>query len=545
MRVAELKIKLLRGVKDLYIRGIPESAKLVVLLGPNGCGKSTVFQAFRDLTLRGQRYNVWRMNAEFFVPASCSDKETIVHKIQSGHLQEDTVSVRCYQHEAFISSLDAAHICVRTAYRHENVKGNIGQKLPSIVESNESKQRALIINNDSSLNENYNRLADLGMSGVYARENRDRKAGEIVDENIGEIRSALKAVFGNERLYLENLASPLTAPTFHFSKGENKKYPFNNLSGGERAAFNLILDAVIKLRELKDVIYALDEPELHIGSDLQAKLLKEIFKLVKGKSQLWIATHSPGMVRAALDLYQANPEEVCFLDFSDFNIDGEGEVIEPTKPTRIFWEKYFKIASEDLGVLLCPKQIVLCEGNASKANESFDAKCYEKIFGDQYPETQFISVGSKTEVQKPDTYLPMIKALNKDVNIIRLRDRDECNDTEIEDLQKEGVRVLKRRELENYLFDSEVIQKLCEEKEKPEVFDEITAKISSIVEDIKSSNVKSKRQALKDIIVSKLDLTNAGDTTKAFMQDTLAPCIQPSMKIYDELEKIIFSPDSE
>ena len=44
MRIATAHMQNLKRFTDLQITDIPESAKLVVLVGPNGCGKSSVFR---------------------------------------------------------------------------------------------------------------------------------------------------------------------------------------------------------------------------------------------------------------------------------------------------------------------------------------------------------------------------------------------------------------------------------------------------------------------------------------------------------------------
>ena len=45
MRVASAHMQNFKRFTDLRITGIPDSAKLVVLVGPNGCGKSSIFDA--------------------------------------------------------------------------------------------------------------------------------------------------------------------------------------------------------------------------------------------------------------------------------------------------------------------------------------------------------------------------------------------------------------------------------------------------------------------------------------------------------------------
>ena len=58
------------------------------------------------------------------------------------------------------------------------------------------------------------------------------------------------------------------------------------------------------------------EPEAHMHTALQAKLLAEMYNLINDQSQLWLATHSIGMLQQAKELESQHPGSVVFLDFS-------------------------------------------------------------------------------------------------------------------------------------------------------------------------------------------------------------------------------------
>lgn len=46
MRISNVTIKSFKRFHDLTIQNIPEATRLVVMAGPNGCGKSSLFDAF-------------------------------------------------------------------------------------------------------------------------------------------------------------------------------------------------------------------------------------------------------------------------------------------------------------------------------------------------------------------------------------------------------------------------------------------------------------------------------------------------------------------
>lgn len=46
MKIKSVKLNRFKRFTDLTISGIPETAKLIVLVGPNGSGKTSIFEAF-------------------------------------------------------------------------------------------------------------------------------------------------------------------------------------------------------------------------------------------------------------------------------------------------------------------------------------------------------------------------------------------------------------------------------------------------------------------------------------------------------------------
>ena len=373
---------------------------------------------------------------------------------------------------------------------------------------------------------------------------------EYGEKILGEIRNALSTLF--PELKLDSLGNPLEDGTFRFTKGISKRFAFQNLSGGEKAAFDLILDLVIARRSYNETLFCIDEPESHMNARLQAELLSVLYDLIPENCQLMLATHSIGMMRRARDIEKECPGSVAFLDFGDRDFD-EPQVIEPVTPDRNFWARAYGVALADLAALVAPERVVICEGEPVTPrpvrNHSLDADCYNCIFEHEFPETRFVSMGNDRQIIGDQRGLAeALRLLVGALEVTRLIDRDDRTDSEMSGLATRGVRVLSRRNLESYLFDDEVLRALTVSVDEENKVDELLTRKREIrdarsdgpADDLKPVSGRL-YVACKDI----LSLTQCGNDAKAFMRDTLAPLVEPGMAVYEELKRDIFIPQTD
>ena len=66
MKIEWIKLKNFKRFTDLAIEGLPETAKLVVMIGPNGCGKSSVFDALKLLVYFLNAFDPMRMPDDYY-----------------------------------------------------------------------------------------------------------------------------------------------------------------------------------------------------------------------------------------------------------------------------------------------------------------------------------------------------------------------------------------------------------------------------------------------------------------------------------------------
>lgn len=382
--------------------------------------------------------------------------------------------------------------------------------------------------NDAAVSGNYQRLVSNTLTDVFVKGDENTTFKRYRNDVLGEIQSAMRNLFDD--LVLNSLGNPLRDRTFTFDKGDSKQFNYKNLSGGERAAFDLLLDMFVKREEYDDTVFCIDEPEIHISPRIQALLLEELFRLINEKSQLWIATHAIGMMRKAMELDKKYPGEVVFLDFGDQDFDIL-QRISPTKPSREFWERTHLIALDDLSELLAPNRIILCESKIG-----FDADCYNQIFNKDFPDTKFVSAGGKKELI---LYVPVAEAIAKGAECLRLRDRDNLTDIKIAELREEGIRVLENGSIEDYLLSDDVLRVLCDSLRADSEDIPIDGEKQLIKTRGNFPNGKAAVASIRRDIIN-WGVQNIGDDKDDFLRHTMAPCVKPETETYKELREIIF-----
>lgn len=529
MKIKAIHTENYKRFTNLTINNIPSTAKLVVLLGPNGCGKSSLFDAFKTWHLLKGYGN--GSNNDYCKKVSTEERQS--HDLVNIDFHSDITTMKQDQfHQTFY---------FRTAYR--NSPEITIRSLERVASPLDKVDNKTMIQNDATINENYQRLMSETISQLFNVANDDKSVKNLRDELLSKVREPLHRLFPD--LLLTKIGLVTDKAEFYFSKGCIENYGYEKLSGGEKAAFDLLLDIVVKSEYYKDTIFCIDEPETHIHTSLQANLLNEIFNLIPDQSQLWIATHSFGMLKEAKKLKELHPEEVVFLNFDGYDFD-DTVTIEPSECDTVLWNKMLEITLDDYSSYIIPETIVFCEGTTKgRKRKDFDARCYSTIFKNAYPSTMFYSLGGCSEIEEKESVVNFISCLSPSSKIIRIIDRDDRSPEEIEELTSSDIKVLTKRHLECYLLDDEVLTKWCTEVKKPEkVLDILQIKSQAISESVSRGNAPDDIKSASNDICTKskklLEVTACGNSGEMLMRDTLAKLITPDMNVYKELEQEIF-----
>jgi len=525
MKLKIIKLRNFKRFDDLTINLGNNPKKIIALVGPNGCGKSSVFDAFEE-KLKDYKSATQSEHASYFSKLWHSiipeNKSESYNKNDSILLTRDDDS----------NSFDKKSFYIRSAYRFTSkLKVDSIKVQPDIIEDRNRPYSCNAL--DYRMQANYERL----LSKLFHEfEQGDKTGTEVRRELLEVINGILENILEVKISSLGNVGDD--KGQLFFEKGNSKGFPYENLSSGEKEVVDIVTDLVIKTPDFNNTIYCIDEPELHLNTAIQRKLLIEIEKLIPDSCQLWVATHSIGFLRA---LQEELKEKSSILDFSEKDYFNGTKEMHPITPIRENWRRIFETALEDLTGLMAPKRIIYCEGR-KEADENgdesgLDAQIYNEIFSESEADTLFVSSGGNTE---PDNYsLLALKILNKafnDVELWLLKDKDINRDgTPTTDEQRDEFiakdpamnKMLKRKEIENYLFDFEILSSQYTLIAREEY--------DAIISDINNGNVKD----VVGQIMSLCGITTGID--KQTFKKILSKKIVPGTTVYAELLECIFS----
>lgn len=532
------KIQLKNGYKRFFNLTIDlgdHPKRIIALVGPNGCGKSSVFDGmlFR-ISEGGTIGNKSPKNYEYH---SMNKTPNFGYEnVEIDFTEGDFYTI----HQTRVATGKQQTIfSFRSPYRYNSsLKVTVSQATPEIRLNNYGATASSDL--DDKMEENYRRLNVRYNKHLHDADCTPSQAKQTI---IGELNASIKKCLNLEISSIGNIEA--SQGTLYFKKFDHpKEFDFNVLSSGEKEVVDIILDLYLRRDEYDETIFLFDEPELHINTAIQKNLLIEINKLVGPKCQIWISTHSIGFLRALQDELKDQCQIIQFKD--GVNLAAVAQTILPMKKSISKWREIFEVALDDLSHLVSPRRIIYCEGkdkpSTSGQEKGLDAQVFNNIFSAKYHDVLFVSSGGNTELdQRSDIALAILTKVFSAIEIHVLKDRDISsgritseNDRQIY-LQNNSSnhRVLKRWEIENYLYDKEVLAYYCTQNSLE--FNE--AAYDVLVTDIANQNLKDKTGRIKNF---------CGITTSINPEQfklNLSNYILEDMAVFSQLEGCIFNRD--
>lgn len=321
MRVTSLRVKNFKRFSDLTIKDIPDTVKLILLIGSNGSGKSSLFDLFDWLNKGGNKgfpYN--KANLDYYKKNAANPVEAQVEVTGGSIIKEDwTISAGQELAKRFIG---------RSSIRIVPRIGN--DAIPENVAEDKDGPHTFIENDTRFVNDVHLYIQSINRAlrePVFSGRQADTL--KIFQEFIEPFNTSLANIFGGNaqtaiRIAEFEDATPQTPARLIFQKG-GSKINYDLLSHGEKQVVILLLNFIVRKEYYKDAIIFIDEMDVHLNTKLQYNTIKEITeKWIPEDSQLWTASHALGFIDYANDF-----EKGVVLDLDELDFDSP-QIITPS-----------------------------------------------------------------------------------------------------------------------------------------------------------------------------------------------------------------------
>jgi AAA15 family ATPase/GTPase len=439
MRISKIHVRNFKRFDDLLIDGIPASSKLVLLIGSNGSGKSSLFDAFgfadriikHKFTKGTIPFNYEEDKLNYFYKKRISEVKVTLCFDNNKEKSEFTGSPNgaVYDVSSTWSTNGVSSFYGRTSFRQipRLTRTALGQYGP-IDFQNDSDRPQFFIERDNRFENDIEKITETIVREIFRSQN---SSEEIRQKYIDPINLALNNIFGHgngTKLELIEIIPPLEGKVAQitFKKGHSEIH-YDYLSAGEKEVFNLLMNLLSRGSLYQDTIYYMDEMDLHLNTRLQFNLLKEITEnWIPENCQLWTASHSLGFIE-----YAKQSEHASIIDFDDLDFDYSQILVPVEKDNSAVYE--IAVGKDFLPSLFQNKSVIFVENN-------------DKDF--------YANLGLT------DTVLVCANDRNSVYHRVRttdykgLVDRDFLSDDDIEQIKKENPRlsILNYYSVENYLY---------------------------------------------------------------------------------------------
>lgn len=435
MHIEKLVLRDFKRFRELTIdlTDVPPPPRLVLLIGANGSGKSSVFDALEWLSgpiKGGKNHNDW---PEYYRRSPDADPE--VECLLAGglraHRKGAPTSLYVAPHSegrksAFYGRSASRQVPQLTRRRSEAID----------VAADEDRPRRYILP-DQRLENDIDLVSSRILDEVF-RGNSD--AASLREEYIGPINDAFRRIFSSSAaapLALTQIKPPLAnqPADVRFRKGASEIH-YDLLSSGEKEVFNILLNLFVRRDFYRDTVYFIDELDVHLHTVLQYRLIQEIVDhWLPDGCQLWTASHSLGFIQ-----YAQENEHAVIIDFDEIDFDMPHTLVPAPRASM---EVFDIVVPKDLALELLPqKRLMLCENQ--------DDQRYNAV---GLTDTIFIGRRDKNavvvEMRANDRYFGLI-------------DRDYLGEDEIAWIRTQHPRlfVLGYYAIENYLYHPDNLAEL-------------------------------------------------------------------------------------
>ena len=433
MFISKLELKNFKRFTDLTIdlSGEKTPPKLVLMIGANGSGKSSVFDVFEWLS--SQRKDGTGIGGNYYPKT-----ENLVEA--TAYFSEARIIKRQNNSISYLPAEETSWVPLsfygRSAARYTPDLSRTAQPRQVDIERDSDRPRSFI-QHDQRFEGDFAALVKLLFSELFSPE---FDAEQVKAKYIVPFNQSLERIFGTDRstsLVMLEIVPALDGKPgeIKFRKGQSI-LNYDLLSSGEKEIINILLNLFVRRQHFQDTIYFIDELDVHLNTALQFNLLKEVVEYwLPTNCQLWTASHSLGFIQYAKESQQA-----AILDFDQLDFD-QPQTLTP-QPKEVLEIYEVAVPRELMLKVFHGKQIFHCENKNAK---------YYNLLG--LDEKIFVGVQDKRQVYLNTKHNPAY---------FGLMDRDYLTEPEIQKIliKLPNLRILRYYAFENYLYHPENIAEI-------------------------------------------------------------------------------------
>lgn len=448
MRIKSFHITDFKPITNLSISDLSNT---VIIAGANGSGKTRLKQAIvqtlqgnpvMDMTIEATRNE--EEDEKYFGSHTLE-----IHKGTQNAILQNYINSRKYGAGRYVGSLvqiDSDRSVQTIRYNSVNWLGGDPDDVEAV--------------SNFYFNSFTNRWQDF-MNYIHQKSAaRDKKLADELKKNPGNGEKIItdnpdpldkyKAIFsdllpGKELLDI----SPAKPREFQYKDETGQTLPFNSLSSGEKEVVKVLFDVTRK--EIRHSVIIVDEPELHLHPTLTFKLIESLKSIGEHTNQFIFLTHSADLIST---YYSTG--NVYFIDASQSGSNQAHRLSDLNNSHH----QVVQLIGQNLGLFAVGKKLVFVEGE----NSSIDRLSYHNIAQSVDSEIKVIPVGSVFNIMTLNSIEEQIRNSIFGIEIYMLRDRDGLTDEQVTRIESSGrIKCLKRRHIENYFLDEEVLYKVAQQ----------------------------------------------------------------------------------
>lgn len=383
MHINKIRLTDFKRFSDLTIDlSAVQPPKLVLLIGANGSGKSSIFDAFN-----------WIAAYKKMILAPVGLWLEIVPIDEPPPVREN--SLKTYfgkaRKEPKISISFDENLLIENFWDFENniVFEGIEKTSSNLFYGRSALRQAPRLNKNPSGSTTV--LDDSDRPAFYIdAENRLGndvsillKSGWDLEKSFAlPLNNAFKNIFGEDKSISLKIVEVTSKPPIQiiFEKGQST-FDYDLLSSGEKEVFGILLNLLVRRESFQNTIYFIDELDVHLNTSLQHALLKEITEnWIPEGCQLWTATHSLGFIQ-----YAKETENAVILDFDHLNFDTPQTIVPQLKENLEVYD--IAVPKDMLSKIFLDKSLTFCENT--------DVVIYNSI---SFSEKVFLPAKDKNDV---------------------------------------------------------------------------------------------------------------------------------------------------